>query len=259
MKTPDTFAELARYYDPIMRDVDYDRWYLIAGAIAELLPRPFRHLDVACGTGVLLRKVFEDRWNSFGVDLSVSMLRAGKQRRRRWPVSAGDIRALPYHKSFDYVTCLFDSVNFLLTFADFKTGIQSMADCLVPGGILYFDIVTERMVLDHFAGQRWTERNGKFSTRWECDYDPPSRTVETRIQVNRGMVYTLHERIYELELVEDAVRGAGVEILGAFDAESWCKPRRKTVRIDIIGVRGDPKPLRQGMRSVERHVQALLK
>ena len=259
MKTADTFVDLARYYDPIMRHVDYDRWYLIADAITGLLPRPFTHLDVACGTGILLRKLLKDKWNSFGVDLSVSMLRAGKKERGNWPVTAGDLRALPFYESFRYVTCLFDSVNFLLTDADLEAGIWSMAECLSPGGIVYFDIVTERMVLEHFAGQRWTEKNGKFSTRWECDYDRPSQTVETRIQVNRGEVYTLYERVYELEQVESALRTAGVDVLGAFDAETWRKPRRKTVRIDIVGVRGDPKPLRQGMRSIERHVQALLK
>jgi SAM-dependent methyltransferase len=255
----DSFGALARYYDPIMHNVDYDRWYLITSALTGLLQRPFVHLDIACGTGTLLRRLLDDRWNSFGVDLSISMLKAGKTKQDRWPVTVGDLRALPFHGSFDYVTCLFDSVNFLLTPPDLAAGIRSMADCLAPGGIVYFDIVTERMVIEHFAGQRWTERNGKFSTRWECDYDRTSQTVETRIQVNHGEVHTLHERVYELGQLEGALQAAGIELLGAFDAETWRKPRRKTVRIDIVGVKGAAKMLRREMRTIERHTQALLK
>src|SRR5690606_17293139 len=52
----DSFEDLARYYDRLMVHVDYDRWYAVAGAIAGLLPRPFLHVDLACGTGTLLRK-----------------------------------------------------------------------------------------------------------------------------------------------------------------------------------------------------------
>jgi SAM-dependent methyltransferase len=259
VSTTDSFAELARFYDPIMRHVDYDRWYLVADALTGLLPRPFTHLDVACGTGVLLRKLLKDRWCSFGVDLSVSMLRAGKTQGSKWPVAAGDLRALPFARSVDYVTCLFDSVNFLLTREDFAAGIRALAECLKPEGIVYFDIVTERMVLDHFAGQQWTERNGKFSTRWQCQYDRTSRTVETRIQVNSGETYTIRERIYDLDEIEDAANRAGIQLLGALDAETWRPPRRKTVRVDYVGVMGDFKRFRPAFRTIEKHVQSLLK
>ncbi len=259
MSAQDSFIDLARFYDGIMRHVDYDRWYLIADAIAGLLPRSFTHLDVACGTGVLLRKLLHDRWNSTGVDLSISMLRAGRNHQSRWPVAAGDIRALPFAGSFNYVTCLFDSLNFLLTDDDMSAGVRAMADCLTPDGVLYFDIVTERMVLDHFAGQRWTEKDGKLSTRWRCDYDRVTQVVETRIQVNRGDEYTLYERVYDQCQVEEAIRLAGIEVLGAFDAETWGKPRKRTVRIDFVGVKGDAEPLRSGFKSIQKHVRSLLK
>ncbi|GMV95428.1 MAG: hypothetical protein AMXMBFR82_52060 [Candidatus Hydrogenedentota bacterium] len=259
MSTADSFAELARFYDPIMRHVDYDRWYLVADAITGLLPRPFRHLDAACGTGVLLHKLLRDGWNTCGVDLSVSMVRAGKPASGKWPVAVGDLRALPYAGSFDYVTCLFDSVNFLLSHDELAAGIRSLADCLRPEGVLYFDVVTERMVLDHFADQEWTERNGKFSTRWKCDYDRTTRTVETRIQVNSGESYTLYERVYELDEIDDAVRRAGLELIGAFDAESWRSPRRKTVRVDYVVTKGDPKRFGSAFRNIEKHVQSLLR
>lgn len=259
MSTADSFSELARFYDPIMRHVDYDRWYFIADALTGLLPRSFRHLDVACGTGVLLRRLLTDKWNTYGVDLSLSMLRTGKPSPGKWPVAVGDLRTLPFAESFDYVTCLFDSVNFLLTPGDLVGGIGAMGACLKAEGLVYFDVVTERMVLDHFAGQEWTERNGKFSTRWRCEYDRATRTVETRIQVNSGPNHTLHERVYELDEIEDAVRRAGIQLFGAYDAENWRSPRRRTVRVDYVGVKGDPKLRASAFREIERHVRTLFR
>ncbi|MCC6695902.1 MAG: class I SAM-dependent methyltransferase [Candidatus Hydrogenedentes bacterium] len=259
MSASDSFVDLARYYDPIMSHVDYDRWYLIGGAIGELLPRPFTHLDAACGTGVLLKKFQSDRWRSIGIDLSASMLRAGRQSGRAFPAAAADLRALPFNGCMNYITCLFDSVNFLLRNADMERGIKSLTAALAPNGILYFDIVTERMVLEHFAGQSWTERNGKFVTSWECEYDRKTLTAETRIRVNNGPAYTLYERVYEPEEVEDAVMRAGLSLLGMFDAETWRAPRRKTVRMDFVAVKGDPKPFSARFKGVRDHVRALLR
>ncbi|MCC6489242.1 MAG: class I SAM-dependent methyltransferase [Candidatus Hydrogenedentes bacterium] len=259
MSASDSFVDLARYYDPIMSHVDYDRWYLIGSAIGGLLPRPFTHLDAACGTGVLLKKFQAERWRSIGIDLSPSMLRAGRQSGRAFPAAAADLRALPFKACMNYITCLFDSVNFLLQREDMEKGIGSLGGALAPDGILYFDVVTERMVLEHFAGQSWTERNGKFVTTWECEYDRKTLIAETRIRVNSGPAYTLYERVYEQGEVEAAVTKAGLSLLGTFDAETWRSPRRKTVRIDFVAVNGDPRPLNARFKGVRDHVRALLR
>ena len=51
MSAPDAFGELARYYDPLMTHVNYDRWFFTVSALADLVEEPIRHLDAACGTG----------------------------------------------------------------------------------------------------------------------------------------------------------------------------------------------------------------
>ena len=258
MNANDSFVELARFYDPIMSHVDYDRWYLIAGVIGQLVQRPFFHLDAACGTGVLLKKLEINRWQSFGIDLSPSMLRTGRESGRVFPAAAADLRALPFRRCMNYITCLFDSVNFLLQNEDMETGLRSLSEALAPDGILYFDVVTERMVLEHFAGQSWTERNGRLVTTWECEYDRKSLTAETRIRVNNGPAYTLYERVYEQEEVETAAAKAGLRLLGVFDAENWRVPRRKTVRIDFVAVKGDPRLLSARFKTVQAQVRRLL-
>ena len=60
----DSFSDLARYYDPLMRHVDYDRWYAVAAAVAALVPPPFVHADLACGTATLARKLRRNGWKT---------------------------------------------------------------------------------------------------------------------------------------------------------------------------------------------------
>ena len=182
MRGDDSFKELARYYDEIMSHVNYDHWELTSALVSSLLPRPFVHLDAACGTGALLERMRRLKWRSFGVDISAAMLRADKNR-ADLPVAVADLRALPFRGAIDYITCLFDSMNFLLSIEDVEGALCEVADALRPGGILYFDIVTERMVLEYFAGQRWTERTGRLSTRWDSRYSRKDQNF--RIGKNR--------------------------------------------------------------------------
>lgn len=252
----DSFEGLARFYDPIMRHVNYDRWFLIVNAVGNLLPRPFLHLDAACGTGVLLKRLRAQHWRCIGLDLSKAMLSTHRGNGRS---VCADLRAIPFLQRFDYVTCLFDSLNFLLSEHDLYRGVAELATALRPNGLLYFDVVTERMVLDHFAGQEWTEKNDGFSSAWSCEYDRNTRTIETHIRINSGAAHVLRERVYPLEQVLDAVERAGCEVLGCCDAQTWRRPNRKTVRADIVAVKGSAKPYRRGFRRVQKLIQEALR
>lgn len=251
----DDFEDLARYYDVLMDHVDYDRWFMIAAALADLLPKPFTHMDAGCGTGVLLERLRAHHWRSIGLDLSPAMLRQARRQHGAMPVAAADIRALPIRESADYVTCLFDSLNFLLDEKDVGLALREFAGALRPGGLLYFDVVTERMVLEHFADQSWTETNEHFISNWECTYDRKTTTTETRIRINNGPECIITERVYSLSFVKRALKEAGLELLGAFDAESWRSPRRKSVRIDFVAVKGSGRTLVRPFREITEQVR----
>ena len=91
----DNFEGLARYYDALMGHVNYERWYIITTELASLLPSGFRHLDAACGTGVLLEKLSALGWHTSGLDVSGSMLTEAR-RRCRCPLIRGDLRQMPF-------------------------------------------------------------------------------------------------------------------------------------------------------------------
>lgn len=255
----DTFADLAPYYDAIMSHVAYDKWSTVTTLLAELLPTgPFTHLDVACGTAVLVKELHRDGWNTTGLDLSHPMLRTGRKGIVRPRLVAADIRALPFSAPFDYVTCLFDSLNFLLEPGHVQQAFRQVSEILSPTGLFYFDIVTERMVTQHFEGQTWTEDNDGFTTTWEGTYDRRTSVAETTIRVKSGPATVIRERVYPLGHIEDALAEAGLTLLGALDAQTWRPPRKKTVRIDLVATRDRSKQRRKAFRVMRDRIQALL-
>jgi len=241
MADSDPFNEIARYYDQIMDYVNYDRWFTIATSLAELLPADFVHLDAACGTGTLLRKLRRVGWQSFGVDLSPGMIRAGRSSGLVAPAAVADLRALPFRNSLDYATCLFDSINFVLDEEGLRDTFHSLARALKPGGLLYFDIVTERMIKLHFENQEWTEDNGRFSTTWRSSYSFATKITETELKLTKGASGVFKERIYSRRTVEAALKQAGMSLLGVMDAHTWKAPNKRSIRIDFVAAK-EPHP-----------------
>lgn len=256
MAAPDAFDTLARYYDALMRHVDYNRWFLATTQLGGMLPTPMRHVDAACGTGRLLRELRASGWDSLGFDLSGAMLRAAKKAGPRLPLVQADLCAAPFKGAVDYATCLFDSLNFLLDEGDLRRAAGQFAAMLREGGLLYVDIVTERMILEHFAGQGWTESHEGFSTTWNCRYDRDRCVSETDIRVNQGPIATIRERVYPVERVVGAVEQAGLTVLAVMDAETWRDVRKKTLRVDIVACRGGAARLERAFKTARAVVRS---
>jgi SAM-dependent methyltransferase len=259
MTTTDQFSDLSRHYDAIMREVDYDRWVVVASLLADVASSArVRHVDLACGTGRLLKRLVQHGWSSVGIDLSHGMLRQSRRGPYVPAVAVADLAALPFPRRFNYATCVFDSVNFMLETERLHAAFRAVANVLTEGGVFYFDVITERMVTKHFANREWTEDNGGFSTSWSGKYDRRRRMAELQIRVNTGMSHRVLERVYTHEEVVEAVESAGLELLGDFDSETWAAPSPYTTRIDYVAARAPSRTTeRKFEQAAERVRQAL--
>ena len=256
---PDAFEDLSHYYDTLMSHVGYDRWFMVTTCLAEVLPPEFQHLDAACGTGVFAKQLLKAGWNSIGMDLSPAMLRIARKTPPRPVAVVADLCAMPFAQRFGMITCLFDSMNFLLRIDDVRGAIRHCGDALVDGGILYFDVVTERMVTEHFEGQEWVEDNATFSSRWRSTYDRKTCITETRIRVNRGQESVVRERIYPIEEIRDAVERAGLTLLDVCDARTWRAPTARTIRVDVVAARNPGSVEHKRFRAVRAGIRGRLK
>lgn len=240
MADHDPFRHIARIYDPIMDHVDYERWMTVCLALSNLLPEAFRHVDAACGTGTLIGMLRTRKWKSYGFDFSAGMLRAARSAHAGMPIAQGDLRAAPIRNAH-FLTCLFDSMNFLLDAESVREAIHGLGRALTDRGVLYFDIVTERMIVEHFENKAWSEKNGEVTTHWSNTYDRNSNITDTIIRIGQGPESLLRERVYPLDVYEEALESAGLTMLGIFDAYTWRRPGRRSTRIDIVAMRNPLK------------------
>jgi len=239
MAVPDRFEHIADLYDALMAHVEYDRWFALMRELATLLPEGFTYLDAACGSGALLERARGAGWQAFGFDLSPAMLRRAVAR-VEVPVFVGNLEAVPVG-AVDFITCLFDSMNFLLSPESIRRAIGTLAAALRPGGLLYFDMVTERLMAQVFGNQSWIEPVGNIMLTWESRWFPESASCRTRLTRDGSILFECLEKAYPVEEIVHWARQAGLEPLAVVDARTWNPPREETTRVDFLFTPAPPR------------------
>jgi SAM-dependent methyltransferase len=64
-------------------------------------------------------------------------------------------------RRFDVICCMFDSINHVRRFSDWKKVFASVHRHMSPGGCFIFDINTQRKLERHIAEPPWVHRFGK--------------------------------------------------------------------------------------------------
>ncbi len=175
------------------------------------------------------------------------------------PLACADLRACPLDGSVDFATCLFDSLNFLLEPEAIAEAFIQMASTLRPGGLLYVDVVTERMIVDHFEGPEWTEKNGPVTLRWKTRYNRSSKIAETTLRINTGSAHSFRERVYPMDFLLQCIDRAGLVMLGAYDAHGWKRPAANSVRLDFVMVKPPAETALARYADLEADIQSLIR
>lgn len=168
------YESLAPFYDVFTADSAYEPVLsaIEAWARAQGL-RGKRLLDVACGTGNSFEPLLARGYEVFGCDRSPAMV---AEARRKWAGVAEifrvDMRQLPWRSEFDLITCMDDSVNYLLDEEDLLAALAGMARALRPDGIAVFDANTIHTYRTDFAESFQTaDGDTHFAWRGECQPD----------------------------------------------------------------------------------------
>ena len=115
--------------------------------------------DVACGTGRFARELALQGYRGVGLDQSSAMVQLARE-------SCADVKpdklrfeeqsmaGFALSEPVDFVTCWFDSVNYLSTLSEVEAFFVACYRSITPGGCLLFDFETEAAFLD-----RWERRS----------------------------------------------------------------------------------------------------
>lgn len=127
--------EGARAYDSLFVPALFGQWASVLSQKLDLSSK-LSVLDVACGTGILAREIFQSLEKSgrvVGLDPNLGMLAVAEEHESRIEWKQGVAESLPFDSNvFDMVLCQFG----LMFFQDSQAAIKEFLRVLKPNGVL---------------------------------------------------------------------------------------------------------------------------
>lgn len=215
--TPAPFTALARVYDRIMADIEYDEWIeFVLGKAMELGFAAGPVLDLGCGTGNGTVPMAQRGLDVCGLDASADMLAVARAKLPTTAFTEGRFETFRLEVRFALIYSIFDSLNNLLDDTSFAAMARNVFDHLLPGGLFVFDANTTeglRQLWEGGVASGWAD---DVYYRWEHSFDEERQLakVEAYCDTAEGAFAEVHhERGYEPELLRRLLTDAGFEAI----------------------------------------------
>jgi ubiquinone/menaquinone biosynthesis C-methylase UbiE len=207
-------------------------------------PAPGRSLlDLACGTGTIALSFAQRGWEVYGVDASTRMLdqarRKAEHTAQQVILSQQDMRQFTVPHRVGLATCLYDSLNYMLTLADLRQVFARVASVLLPGGLLMADMNTQE-ALEHVWGNNTFFVEGRHLTVvMDSGYDSETGLSTVHIVGFVQQANGLYDRFdehhteiaYDNDVVRSALEEAGLYVQAMYECFDFHPPDEETRRI----------------------------
>lgn len=211
-------------------------------------------VDVACGTGVAATKFAVAGYHVTGIDRSPQMLDQARQRVAETGLTEvtlveADMRDFALDEPAELVTCMYDSLNYLLEETDLLAAFRCAATALRDGGLYIFDMNTIFGLAEGWGSRdfiRWDSDDCFIVGRTSWDYERLTNTLILHGFVRRGELWerfaeTHIQRGYPVTTIQALLEQAGLTVLTICDpfAKDSTKPEPKTSRVLVVARKND--------------------
>jgi SAM-dependent methyltransferase len=206
-------------------------------------------VDVACGTGVAATKFAASGYRVTGVDRSPQMLTQARERVAEAGLTGvelieADMRSFGLGEPADLVTCMYDSLNYLLEETDLLAAFRCAATALRDSGLYIFDMNTIFGLAEGWGSRdfiRWDSDDCFIVGRTCWDYERVINTLVLHGFVRREELWerfaeTHIQRGYPVTTIRALVEQAGLKVLAVCDpfAKDATEPGPKTNRVLVV-------------------------
>ncbi len=216
-------------------------WPYLSQSVIKYNPTAKTWLDLCCGTGSLLTFVCQAGFDAVGVDCSPYQLKYAKKNIPQAQFLLADIRQLSLPKSFDVITCMFDSLNYLTKSKDLKKVFRLVYKHLNKNshGLFIFDMNTFEGLQDTW-NRTSTIREPNRLTIIESSFDVKKALGKCLITgfMKQGRMY--HR--FEEEHIERGYHATEIEtlltqsrfIFKKVDGYDFSRPKSRSLRLLYI-------------------------
>jgi len=194
--------------------VDYIEKIIILSGIKEKIV-----FDLACGTGVCLRLWQDKGYAVIGVDKSLDMLQVCREKLAgsvKGLLINSDMRNFRLGRRVPVITCLYDSLNYLLTESDLLNCFKHVHDSLRDDGVFIFDMNTVHSLRDEWGNNTFQRRDEGLLSVWSNSFNPNLNisSLSITLYVRRNGAETVfgefhQERGYPLSTIKDLLEESG--------------------------------------------------
>lgn len=252
----DAYTGFAEVYDLFMDDIPYAEWCgYLAGLLEEYGIQDGLVADLGCGTGKLTRLLAGRGYDMIGIDLSGEMLEIAREKSGPEEILylMQDMREFELYGTVRAAVSVCDSVNYILEEQELCQVFALVNNYLDPGGIFLFDFNTDYKYREILGDRTIAEDREDCAFIWDNFYDEEERINEYGLTlfIRRGaeggpsgqgeslsgdgpfwrFQETHYQKGYTLEEIQAALQHAGMEFLGAWDADTKGEPHGASERI----------------------------
>ena len=138
------YDNIAGFYDSVLGDSRETEKYIL-NKVKELFKSDHQSkpeaLELGCGTGNNLL-FLKNKLSLTGIDSSAGMLKIARHKLPESVFHRKDFRKFDLKKKFDLILCLYDTINHITLFSDWKRIFGNVHSHLNKNGLFIFDINT---------------------------------------------------------------------------------------------------------------------
>lgn len=248
----DAYRELAKSYDRLTSDVDYQAtvdFYDQILAREGLTPRTA--VDLACGTGSVALLLVQKGLQVTAVDMSCDMLTAAQQKAAEanlYPqFVCQPLQELQLPRGVDLAVCALDSIDYILNPKDCREAFRRIYKALNPGGCFIFDVNTPEK-LRAMDGQVFLDEDDDVYCVWRGEFDEESNICSYGMDLFQrdGDVWLRsfeehQEYAYSAQQLEEYLRSTGFTSIRVYGDRTFDPPKAGEQRIYLKARKGKIK------------------
>jgi len=237
------YQDYARVYDASGQLAFSLKMITYLGRLLERHPAPGQTmLDLACGTGTVAISQAQAGWRVYGIDGSAEMLAQARAKADStgatvlW--SQQDMRHFHLPQRISLATCLYDSINYMLTNDDLLAVFRRVFSVLAPGGLFLFDMNTAWALATVWDDVTYFTDSNDLAMVMQSKFDDRRQRANVLVtcfervgELYRKIVEQHTEQAYPLEQVATLLMDAGFKVEAYYDCFTFGPPDEETLRI----------------------------